>query len=70
MTFLVPEGPTEYWVDNWVIPADSEHPGGSAQVDRLRARPGRRGQGDELPPVPRAGRGDPGRRSGARERPP
>lgn len=26
MIFLVPEGPTEYWVDNWVIPADSEHP--------------------------------------------
>jgi spermidine/putrescine transport system substrate-binding protein len=26
MVFLVPEGPTEYWVDNWVIPADSEHP--------------------------------------------
>ena len=20
MVFLVPEGPTEYWVDNWVIP--------------------------------------------------
>jgi spermidine/putrescine-binding protein len=26
MVFLVPEGPTEYWVDNWVIPADAEHP--------------------------------------------
>ena len=26
MVFLVPDGPTEYWVDNWVIPADSEHP--------------------------------------------
>ncbi len=27
MVFLVPEGNTEYWVDNWVIPADAEHPG-------------------------------------------
>ena len=26
MIFLVPEGPTEYWVDNWVVPAESEHP--------------------------------------------
>jgi spermidine/putrescine transport system substrate-binding protein len=26
MVFLVPDGPTEYWVDNWVIPANSEHP--------------------------------------------
>src|SRR5918998_2923625 len=26
MVFLVPDGPTEYWVDNWVIPADAEHP--------------------------------------------
>jgi spermidine/putrescine transport system substrate-binding protein len=26
MIFLVPDGKTEYWVDNWVIPADSEHP--------------------------------------------
>jgi spermidine/putrescine transport system substrate-binding protein len=26
MVFLVPEGKTEYWVDNWVIPADAEHP--------------------------------------------
>ena len=26
MVFLVPEGSTEFWVDNWVIPADSEHP--------------------------------------------
>jgi spermidine/putrescine-binding protein len=26
MVFLVPEGNTEYWVDNWVIPADAEHP--------------------------------------------
>src|SRR5215211_8380633 len=26
MVFLVPEGPTEYWVDNWVIPADARHP--------------------------------------------
>jgi spermidine/putrescine transport system substrate-binding protein len=26
MVFLVPEGPTEYWVDNWVIPTDAEHP--------------------------------------------
>ena len=26
MTFLVPDGPTEYWVDNWVIPTDGEHP--------------------------------------------
>ena len=26
MVYLVPDGPTEYWVDNWVIPADSEHP--------------------------------------------
>ena len=26
MVFLVPEGPTEYWVDNWVIPADAQHP--------------------------------------------
>lgn len=26
MTFLVPDGPTEYWVDNWVIPTASEHP--------------------------------------------
>ena len=26
MVFLVPEGNTEYWVDNWVIPTDSEHP--------------------------------------------
>jgi spermidine/putrescine-binding protein len=26
MVFLVPEGPTEYWVDNWVIPSDARHP--------------------------------------------
>ena len=26
MVFLVPDGPTEYWVDNWVIPTASEHP--------------------------------------------
>lgn len=26
MTFLIPEDSTEYWVDNWVIPAASEHP--------------------------------------------
>jgi spermidine/putrescine transport system substrate-binding protein len=26
MVFLVPDGPTEYWVDNWVISADSQHP--------------------------------------------
>ncbi len=26
MVFLLPEGNTEYWVDNWVIPADAEHP--------------------------------------------
>jgi len=26
MVFLVPEDSTEYWVDNWVIPRDSEHP--------------------------------------------
>ena len=26
MVYLVPEGPTEYWVDNWVIPSDGEHP--------------------------------------------
>src|SRR5215217_3300861 len=26
MVFLVPDGPTEYWVDNWVIPTDAEHP--------------------------------------------
>jgi spermidine/putrescine transport system substrate-binding protein len=26
MVFLVPDGPTEYWVDNWVISAESEHP--------------------------------------------
>jgi spermidine/putrescine transport system substrate-binding protein len=26
MVYLVPEGPTEYWVDNWVIPTDAEHP--------------------------------------------
>jgi spermidine/putrescine transport system substrate-binding protein len=26
MVFLVPDGPTEYWVDNWVIPTDAAHP--------------------------------------------
>lgn len=26
LVYLVPEGPTEYWVDNWVIPTDAEHP--------------------------------------------
>lgn len=26
MVFLIPEGTTEYWVDNWVIPTASEHP--------------------------------------------
>jgi spermidine/putrescine transport system substrate-binding protein len=26
MIFLIPEGNTEYWVDNWVIPVDAEHP--------------------------------------------
>jgi spermidine/putrescine transport system substrate-binding protein len=26
MIFLVPEGKGDYWVDNWVIPADAEHP--------------------------------------------
>lgn len=26
MVFLVPEDSTEYWVDNWVIPAGAEHP--------------------------------------------
>ncbi len=24
--FMVPEGKTEYWVDNWVIPADAKNP--------------------------------------------
>jgi spermidine/putrescine transport system substrate-binding protein len=26
MVYLVPEDSTEYWVDNWVIPAQAEHP--------------------------------------------
>jgi spermidine/putrescine transport system substrate-binding protein len=26
LVFMVPEDSTEYWVDNWVIPADAEHP--------------------------------------------
>ena len=26
MVYLVPEDSTEYWVDNWVIPTDAEHP--------------------------------------------
>jgi spermidine/putrescine transport system substrate-binding protein len=26
MVFLVPDGSTEYWVDNWVISADAQHP--------------------------------------------
>jgi spermidine/putrescine transport system substrate-binding protein len=26
MVFLVPEGKGDFWVDNWVIPADAEHP--------------------------------------------
>jgi spermidine/putrescine transport system substrate-binding protein len=26
MVFLVPEGNGDFWVDNWVIPADAEHP--------------------------------------------
>jgi spermidine/putrescine transport system substrate-binding protein len=26
MVYLVPDGPTEYWVDNWVIPEGAEHP--------------------------------------------
>jgi spermidine/putrescine transport system substrate-binding protein len=26
MIFLVPDGNTEFWVDNWVIPTDAEHP--------------------------------------------
>jgi len=26
MVFLVPEDSTEYWVDNWAIPKDAEHP--------------------------------------------
>lgn len=26
MIFLVPEGKGDYWVDNWVIPTDAEHP--------------------------------------------
>jgi spermidine/putrescine transport system substrate-binding protein len=26
MVFLIPEGSTEYWVDNWVIPTDAQHP--------------------------------------------
>jgi spermidine/putrescine-binding protein len=26
MVFLVPDGPTEYWVDNWVVPTDAAHP--------------------------------------------
>ena len=26
MTFLVPDDSTEYWVDNWVIPTQAEHP--------------------------------------------
>jgi spermidine/putrescine transport system substrate-binding protein len=26
MVYLLPEDSTEYWVDNWVIPADAEHP--------------------------------------------
>jgi spermidine/putrescine transport system substrate-binding protein len=26
MVYLVPDDSTEYWVDNWVIPADAEHP--------------------------------------------
>ena len=56
MVFLIPEGNTEYWVDNWVIPTDVRAPRRRAQVDRLRARPGRGRQGDELPPVRGAGR--------------
>ena len=24
--FLIPDGKTEYWVDNWVIPAEARHP--------------------------------------------
>src|SRR5918995_606365 len=26
MVFMVPEGKGDYWVDNWVIPSDGEHP--------------------------------------------
>jgi spermidine/putrescine transport system substrate-binding protein len=26
MVFMVPEGKGDYWVDNWVIPTDAEHP--------------------------------------------
>ena len=26
MVFLIPDGKTEYWVDNWVIPTASKHP--------------------------------------------
>ena len=26
IVFMVPEGKGDYWVDNWVIPADAEHP--------------------------------------------
>jgi spermidine/putrescine transport system substrate-binding protein len=26
MIYLVPDGKTEYWVDNWVIPAEADHP--------------------------------------------
>jgi spermidine/putrescine transport system substrate-binding protein len=26
MVYLLPEDSTEYWVDNWVIPAEAEHP--------------------------------------------
>jgi spermidine/putrescine-binding protein len=26
MTYLVPDDSTEYWVDNWVIPTQAEHP--------------------------------------------
>jgi spermidine/putrescine transport system substrate-binding protein len=26
MVYMIPEDSTEYWVDNWVIPAASEHP--------------------------------------------
>ena len=54
MVFMVPEDSTEYWVDNWVIPAASEHPVAAHKWINSVLDPARR-QGDELPPVRRAG---------------
>ena len=69
MVYLVPDDSTEYWVDNWVIPTDAEHPVAAHKWIDYVLDPEAAGQGDELPPVRGADQRDPGRRPEARRGP-